>query len=279
MRVEPEPVLNGFEAGFTFQVTDPSLACTQVKDRDLSLRTYQTCAAAGGDGFAFVIHGDPNASHALGGAGSGLGYAGLRNALVVEFDTWQNPEPGMAEGPLQLDHVAVQASPAAARPGTSSGGRQQALDAVVTEAADTRLGPLRPALLADGRLHAAKVVYWQYLKYDLLPAFAATPALLPYLVDEGGLGWRLGTLAVYVDDMAVPLMAMPINLNAALQLPDNRAFVGFTAGTGRAWQKHDVLDWYFCELPGCPLLGGDPAYVTYAAGAVPRNTSLPPTPA
>lgn len=30
----------------------------------------------------------------------------------------------------------------------------------------------------------------------------------------------------------------------------NKAFVGFTAGTGRSWAKHDVLSWYWCHNDG-----------------------------
>ena len=55
----------------------------------------------GGDGFAFVIHLDPNATKTLGQPGEGLGYAGIRNSLVVEFDTWYNP----SQGDHFTDHV------------------------------------------------------------------------------------------------------------------------------------------------------------------------------
>lgn len=29
-----------------------------------------------------------------------------------------------------------------------------------------------------------------------------------------------------------------------------QAFVGFTAGTGRSWAKHDILAWYWCHNDG-----------------------------
>lgn len=32
-----------------------------------------------------------------------------------------------------------------------------------------------------------------------------------------------------------------------------QAFVGFTAGTGRSWAKHDVLSWYWCHNDGAGL--------------------------
>lgn len=270
MRLEPVPILNGFEVGFAFQVTDHSLACTQVRDRAFSLRTYQSCAVNGGDGLAFVLHNDANMSAALGAPASGMGYAGLRNALAVELDSWYNAEPGVDD--LIFDHVAVQVSPpgpladASGAASGSVGGAGRDRDPVVTEGVVSRVGPMRRAALADGRVHRVKVAYWPFLKFDLLPRFTASSSLTPFLVDDGE-QWRIGTLAVWVDDLspAAPLLAMPINLNSVLQLPTGQAFIGFTAATGRAWQKHDILDWYWCELPDCPQMQGD--RVTYTSAA------------
>ena len=42
-----------------------------------------------GDGFAFVIQADLAGPQALGESSSGIGYAGLYNALALEFDTFQ----------------------------------------------------------------------------------------------------------------------------------------------------------------------------------------------
>eukprot|EP01133_Synstelium_polycarpum_P003866 gene3866-4471_t len=52
------------------------------------------------DGFAFVIHNDPNGAATIGGhnyGGSGLGYSGIRNSLAVEFDNY----------PTSSDHMAI----------------------------------------------------------------------------------------------------------------------------------------------------------------------------
>lgn len=67
----------------------------------LDVRCLQSCKVHGGDGFAFVLQLDPNVTSTLGQGGEGMGYAGIRNALVVEFDTWYNPE----QGDLFTDHV------------------------------------------------------------------------------------------------------------------------------------------------------------------------------
>ncbi len=44
----------------------------------------------GADGMAFVMHDDPAGAGALGLAGSGIGYQGITNSVVVEFDTFKN---------------------------------------------------------------------------------------------------------------------------------------------------------------------------------------------
>jgi hypothetical protein len=46
---------------------------------------------AGADGIVFVVQ--PN-SNTAGGAGGGIGYAGIPNSLGIEFDTYNNGEPG-----------------------------------------------------------------------------------------------------------------------------------------------------------------------------------------
>ena len=77
------PVARGFEATFTFQLAAPTRRCAVHRDLDFSLALYERCAVRGGDGLAFVVADDPNGTAALGAAGGGLGYAGLRRALVV----------------------------------------------------------------------------------------------------------------------------------------------------------------------------------------------------
>ena len=100
----PLAVLLGFETKFTFQITDQSRTCTLVKDRQFSTSHHQSCMVHGGDGLAFVLHGDPSRSYALGDTGEGLGYGGIVNSIAVEFDSWYNPYLG----DMFKDHVTVQ---------------------------------------------------------------------------------------------------------------------------------------------------------------------------
>jgi Bacterial lectin len=49
-----------------------------------------------------------------------------------------------------------------------------------------------------------------------------------------------GTLTIYVDDFETPALTVSVDLAATLELSGGRAWVGFTASTGGAWENHDV---------------------------------------
>ena len=176
MRRVAEPVLRGFETGFALQVSSHAIACTEVRDRAFSTMSHKSCSVHGGDGLALVIHGDPAGPTALGRGGGDLGYGGLQDALVVEFDTWYNAGPVTLD--LLQDHVSVQAS------SMRTGAR-------VGPGIAARLGMARPAALADGAVHRVKVVYVPYVETAWLPSFMGSPSLVPLLVDGGkGVAWE-----------------------------------------------------------------------------------------
>lgn len=71
--------------------------------------------------------------------------------------------------------------------------------------------------LSDGAAHSATITY--------------TPGLLSVAVDNA------------------PPLVVPIDLNAAINLENGAAWVGFTAATGAAWEGHDFLSWVFGNPP------------------------------
>ena len=80
-----------------------------------------------------------------------------------------------------------------------------------------------------------------------------------YLKDHFAAGnWAqdgLGYLSVYFDDMATPVLVVPMNLKQGFQFAGGKAFPGFTASTGsKSWQTVDIIDWRFCEGVGCDSL-------------------------
>ncbi len=231
------PVLRGFETTFSWQITDPSVECTDHVDKTFSTQQHRSCAVHGGDGFAFVIHGDPQDDSALGGDGEHLGYGGISNSLAVEFDSWTNVDTQQSDDVFQ-DHISIH-----------SGGPFSPNSSNET----TALGYWRATDVADGKVHTAKIQYLPYVETRYFELMTANENLIPYLKDNGE-GRRLGTLAVFVDQGIPedrPLLTIPLNLSVLLNLRQSLAYVGFTASTGRKWEKHDILSWEWCHTDGC----------------------------
>lgn len=231
--VDPVPVNNGFETSFTFQITDHSKECTAHKDSYFSRMHYKTCSVRGADGFAFVIQKDPNTTDIVGQYGGQMGFGGIKNSLAIAFDIWPNP----GDDKLFTDQVKFQSMGSLPNNGLQGG----------------LLGLPKAAALADGKIHLVKIVYYGSLVIKYFNKLVASENLNPYLLDNGEQK-RVGTLVVFVDDGVSndePLMAMPINLSLLLNLPDDKAYVGFTSATGRFYAKHDIVSWHWCDQEPC----------------------------
>lgn len=227
------PVNNGFDTYFTFQVTDHSKQCTVNKDQYFSLFSHRTCSVHGADGLAFLVQNNVNKTRVVGAVGEQMGFGGISNSLAIAFDTWQN----QGQDSLNVDHVSVQSR------GTEP---NDALEAGL-------LGVPRAHDIADGAIHMARITYYNTLKPDYFTKLVASDSLLKYLKDNGEQK-RVGTLLVFMDEGIAadePLLALPINLSLLLDLPIDKAYVGFTSSTGRFYEKHDVLSWLFCDQPPC----------------------------
>ena len=75
-----------------------------------------------------------------------------------------------------------------------------------------------PIDFADGEVHTARIQY--------------TPG-------------APGTLNVYLDDLTTPILSVPLDLAATINLNDGSAWVGMTAATGGLFSNHDILAWEF----------------------------------
>lgn len=231
------PVSNGFDTYFTFQISDHSKECSVHKDQYFSQFSYRTCSVHGGDGFAFVIQNTLrqrlNGTYELGKNGGQMGFGGIPNSLAVAFDTWQNP----GEDRLGVDHISIQTLGKEENDGLEKG----------------LLGVPRAHTLADGVIHIARIKYFPSLQSQYLDKLSASPELLPYLLDNGEQK-RVGTLVVFMDDGIAndePILAMPINLSLVIEMPSDKAYVGFTSSTGRFYEKHDILSWVWCDQLPC----------------------------
>jgi hypothetical protein len=54
-----------------------------------------------------------------------------------------------------------------------------------------------------------------------------------------------GTLNVYLDDLLIPVLSIPLDLASTITLNSGSAWVGITAGTGGFFTNHDLLSWEF----------------------------------
>jgi hypothetical protein len=72
-----------FSSYFEFQITNP--------------------INTGADGIVFTVQ---RQSNTAGGAGGGIGYAGITPSVGVEFDTWDNTGDGIADG-FSANHVGI----------------------------------------------------------------------------------------------------------------------------------------------------------------------------
>jgi hypothetical protein len=78
---------SNFSTVFEFRLTDPGGCCDAF-------------GQFGADGLVFVVQ---NVSASIGGAGGGMGYAGVSPSVGVEFDTWYNSEVS----DINSNHVGV----------------------------------------------------------------------------------------------------------------------------------------------------------------------------
>jgi VCBS repeat-containing protein len=73
-----------------------------TEDFSLSFSVFLGTSDAGADGVTFIMHNDPDGAQALGDMGGGLGAMGIANGVVIEFDTYNNGGPDLAN-----DHTSV----------------------------------------------------------------------------------------------------------------------------------------------------------------------------
>lgn len=224
-------VREGFDTEITFEISNPSQKCDRLDD----VNTY--CRSRGADGIAFVIHNEE--FDALGNAGQGIGYEGIKNALAVELDTFHNFE----QMDFYENHVSVMTE-----------GFRYNISANHSRSLGTTN---RVPDLTDG-IHKLRIKYDPTFDSNMAPhpSFTVNGHTTWFLNNadfryggEGDWGTGLGMLYVFLDDMFSPIITIPMNLGATLELDNGRAIIGMTAATGdEYWQAHDILSWKFSSL-------------------------------
>ena len=211
-------VRDGFNTSFSFQVSARNQACVSKLEAHATAQKgtvftqhYNLCSEGGSDGFAFVIQ---NAGlTATGGEGGGLGYAGMKDTLAVEFDMFANSNFGDPNGM----HVAVHV-PGVGKTSTSDSATRIGFYTYLRETKRN---------LQDGLPHHARIVYTQGLTYDPAqqPEWKASAHLSKFIKADG-----MGTLRVFIDDFEKAVINLPISLKYAIDLgADGKAYAGCAA--------------------------------------------------
>lgn len=170
----------------------------------------------GADGLAFVIQN--SAPNAIGDVGGGLGYHNIENAFAVEFDVFTNNDDQIENYfDPNGNHVAVQ-----------SGGSGE-ISSKHTDEYCLGYSKFVDNIYADGTIYSAKI------EYNIEPGIFNV-----YLGTEDSLDYPILTIG----DMSIGNI---IELDES-----SSAYVGITAATGKAVERHDILNWYFCPLDNNP---------------------------
>ncbi|MFH1866782.1 MAG: alpha/beta fold hydrolase [Patescibacteria group bacterium] len=70
-----------------------------------------------------------------------------------------------------------------------------------------------------------------------------------------------GLLAVYLNNLSLPLFTVHVLIDTLLNLNGERAWIGFTAATGNGYQNHDILSWSFANEIDTSFMGTTPVVI------------------
>jgi glucose/arabinose dehydrogenase len=174
--------------------------------------TFRISQQSGGGADGFAFLIQTASANSLGGNGCRIGYHEVTNSLAVEFDTHQTGSCVAGDvNDINDNHISIHTLGAAPNS--------------VSEAASIGSAAGIPNM-SDGAVHTVKIEY--------------TPPV----------GGGPGAMMVYLDDLTTPRITAPVDLST-IGLNSGRAWVGFTAATGGAAERHDILSWSFTE--GAPI--------------------------
>lgn len=234
------------------------------------LRCEGSAGRKGGEGFAFVLQ--AMGTEVAGCEGRGVGYAsttwqecergGIHRSVAVQFDTHHHARTVKHETCVEFNTKTKECLPGAKKITERLEYERQHSVAVFVNGINTQkealvivyLDRYEPRRLDDGKVHQATIQY--------SPAAAGFEGRLTLTFDPGrpeNGGARLDrptfvvpiTLPFTRDGEELPGSVESIGNGTMPFVGPHRAYVGFTASTGEASEKHDILSASFCHKLGC----------------------------
>lgn len=80
---------------------------------------------------------------------------------------------------------------------------------------------------------------------SLLGETTEIPTLSDGSIHTVNIRYISGNLSVYIDNLAIPVLNVPVDIASTLQLSDGMAWVGFTSATGAVTEYHYIYSWSF----------------------------------
>jgi hypothetical protein len=214
----PSAVMNGFRTEFMVQLSRGQCA----GEKKFFTKNYNS--SRGGDGFAFVFE-RPSDKLAVGSSGAGIGYAGLRNVLAIEFDNFPDTDK---EDLWFFTNTQEELDPDGCHVALMRGSCKHTKDQYNLNP----LGVLGPRTYTTG--------------VSELVINAEQPISRFYVVIECT---RQGDLTVQLgrdmNDLGRPLISTNISTDLERICEDGEARIGLTSGTGNAVQTVLVGNWTF----------------------------------
>jgi hypothetical protein len=227
----PQKVANGFTSYFAFKMTPNANSFATADGIAFVIQNSSTGGTAG------TCQGTGSGLSAAGGNGGCIGYGGIDNSVAIELDTYQNPwDPVDIPGSLNDNHIAIQ-NCGAGLPNSPDHTGSCLVQLSVNGAPLPAIIDPPGVTMADGNVHQVVVEY--------SGPNEATPFLLQIFIDPP---FVPGTHTPAAG--AVPALSGIYNIGANVNLinsgtANDSAYVGFTSGTGAAFEQHEVMAWTF----------------------------------
>jgi hypothetical protein len=207
---------SGNQSGAAYSTSPITLGSGDIFSTTFQFRFTNPGGIDPADGITFVLAANPNG---LGGAGVGIGYAGVPQSVAIEFDTYNNAGYGLGDNDgNSSNHISVDTNGNLTNTGLVNVYGNGSCGFVGGSPSQNANNV--PGCMSNGDLWTISIGY----DGANLTASAFDPA-------EGLMFTGFGSL--------------PIDI--ASLLGSTQAYVGFTSGTGAGWENHDIVDWSFAN--------------------------------